>query len=301
MLFSQPSKKAQDLIRDILSVCGEKHNLQVNDTNFLRLFKLHNHHSKILMVTAREVEAFLDLKKNFDEERATFSAKDQVDLIFEFQAYIEEQITVAQQSMALEFNFSFLGENAANEAGHVANMTNQLRVILQAIRIEALNYQSDHGANDLRQCPHCGLLWAKVVGCDGGTTCGLIPEGLNDLRDKSYGIMATFNFSWLKGSKGKKGKLNISKRGTQKAKVHARASSGQGCGKSINWSSMKQVPLPQELMEGKITTDDVKDLPPAASGFKETVATLLNDYRDKMSLGNKPTTKTNSLFNVFKN
>ena len=203
--------------------------------------------------------------------------------------------------MALEFNFSFLGENAANEAGHVANMTNQLRVILQAIRIEALNYQSDHGANNLRQCPHCGLLWAKVVGCDGGTTCGLIPIGLNDLRDNSYGIMATFNFSWLKGSKGKKGKLNISKRGTKKAKVHARASSGSlGCGKSINWSSMKQVPLPQELMEGKITTDDVKDLPPAASGFKETVATLLNDYRDKMSLGNKPPTKTNSLFNVFK-
>ena len=202
--------------------------------------------------------------------------------------------------MALEFNFSFLGENAANEAGHVANMTNQLRVILQAIRIEALNYQSDHGANNLRECPHCGLLWAKVDGCDGDTTCGEIPEGLNDLRDKSYGIMATFNFSWLKGSKGKKGKLNISKRGTKKAKVHARASSGQGCGKSINWSSMKQVPLPQELMEGKITTDDVKDLPPSASGFKETVATLLNDYRDKMSLGNKPTTKTNSLFNVFK-
>ena len=91
MLFSQPSKKAQDLIRDILNVCGEKHNLQVNDTNFLRLFKLHNNHSKILMVTAREVEAFLDLKKIFDEVKATYNAKDQVDLIFEFQAYIEEQ------------------------------------------------------------------------------------------------------------------------------------------------------------------------------------------------------------------
>ena len=298
MLFSQPSKKAQDLIRDILSVCGEQHNLQVNDTNFLRLFKLHNNHSKILMVTAREVEAFLDLKKIFDEERATFSAKDQVDLVFEFQAYMEEQITVAQQLMALEFNFSFLGENAANEAGHVANMTNQLRVILQAIRIEALSYQSDHGANDLRQCPHCGLLWAKVDGCDGNTTCGNIPT-CNDLRDPGFAVMAIFSFKWLKGSKGKKGKLNISKSGTKNAKKPQSPSSGQGCGKTIKWSSMKQVPLPQELMEGKITTDDVKDLPPAASGFKETVATLLNDYRDKMSLGNKPT-KTNPLFKVFK-
>ena len=127
----------------------EQHNLQVNDTNFLRLFKLHNNHSKILTLTAREVEAFLDLKANFDDARTAFNARDQVDLIFEFQAYMEQQITLSQQSMAEEFNFSFLGQNAANEAGHVANMTNQLRVILQAIRIEALSYQSDHWANDL--------------------------------------------------------------------------------------------------------------------------------------------------------
>ena len=131
---------------------------------------------------AQKVEAFLDLKKSFDEEKAKFSAKEQVDLIFEFQAYLEDQITVAQQSMAEELDFSFLGAKGPNEAGHVANMTNQLRVILQAIRIEALSYQSDHGANDLRQCPHCGLLWAKVEGCDGGTTCGSIPATPNDLR-----------------------------------------------------------------------------------------------------------------------
>ena len=251
------------------------------------------------MVTAREVEAFRDLKAIFDEVKGTFNAKDQVDLIFEFQAYMEQQITVAQQLMASEFGFNFLGENAANEAGHVANMTNQLRVILQAIRIEALTYQSDHGANDLRQCPHCGLLWAKVDGCDGTTTCGSIPQGLNDLRDKSYGVMNTFSFRWSKGSKGKKGRLDINKSGTKNAKTQKGTSSGQGCGKSINWSSMKQVPVPEELMEGKITTQDVKDLPPAGSGFVESVATLLSDYKDKMTLGNKPT-KTNPLYRVFK-
>ena len=46
-------------------------------------------------------------------------------------------------------------------------------------------------------------------------------------------------------------------------------------------------------------TSFLRLIPPAASGFKETVATLLNDYRDKMSLGNKPA-KTSSLFKVFK-
>ena len=299
VLFSQPRKKAQELIRDILSVCGERHSLQVNDNNFLRLFKLHSNHSKILVVTAQKVEAFKDLKKSFDEEKANFSAKEQVDLIFEFQAYLEDQITVAQQSMAEELDFSFLGANGPNEAGHVANMTNQLRVILQAIRIEALSYQSDHGANDLRQCPHCGLLWAKVEGCDGGTTCGSIPATPNDLRDKSFGIMATFNFSWLRGNKGKRGKLNISKRGTKKAMVKTKTSEGQGCGKSISWSTMKQVPVPPELLQGKITTDDVKDLPPSGSGFRETVASLLHDYGTQMTLGNKPN-KSNILDKIFK-
>ena len=62
VLFSMPSTSARDLIRDIHSVCTEQHNLQVNDINFLRLFKLHNNHSKILTLTARAVESFLDFQ-----------------------------------------------------------------------------------------------------------------------------------------------------------------------------------------------------------------------------------------------
>ena len=300
VLFSKPSTSAKDLIRDIRSTCTEQHNLQVNDTNFLRLFKLHNNHSKILTLTAREVEAFLDLKANFDDARTAFNARDQVDLIFEFQAYMEQQITLSQQSMAEEFNFSFLGQNAANEAGHVANMTNQLRVILQAIRIEALSYQSDHGANDLRQCPHCGLLWAKVEGCDGGTTCGSIPATPNDLRDQSYGVMATFDFSWMKGNKAKKGKLNIRKNGTKKVKTQQRAHSrGLGCGASITWNAMRHAPVPPEFMQGEITTEDVKDIPPVASGFRKTVATMLNEYTRKMSLRQR-STKAHPYQKVYK-
>ena len=53
VVFSQPSTSAQDLIRDIHSVCGERQSLTVNDANFLRLFKLHNNQNKILMVTAK--------------------------------------------------------------------------------------------------------------------------------------------------------------------------------------------------------------------------------------------------------
>ena len=74
-----------------------------------------------------------------------------------------EMIEEAKKVMARENNFTFLGEAADNEAGHVANMANQLRAILHDIRIETLNFAAvDHGVNDLRRCPHCGLVWAKV-------------------------------------------------------------------------------------------------------------------------------------------
>ncbi len=38
-------------------------------------------------------------------------------------------------------NFTFLGENACNEAGHSANMTNQLKLVLYEVRTEAMAYQ----------------------------------------------------------------------------------------------------------------------------------------------------------------
>ena len=43
--------------------------------------------------------------------------------------------------MATELKFDFMGLNAANEAGHIANLTNQLRVLLFDVRTEALAYQ----------------------------------------------------------------------------------------------------------------------------------------------------------------
>ena len=52
-----------------------------------------------------------------------------------------------------------------------------------------------------------------------------------------------------------------------------------------------QVPLPEDFMQGAITTDDINDLPntPAASNFKKDVANKLKSYTSQMKLGQKPT------------
>ena len=121
-------------------------------------------------------------------------------------SFMTEEITNSQKRVASENNFTFGcsedgdltfdGESAANEAGHIANLSNQLCAILYDIRIETLQEgAAHHGINQIRKCPHCGLKWAKIVGCEGTTTCG---SRFWDLDSTTNGIMATFTFNILK-------------------------------------------------------------------------------------------------------
>jgi hypothetical protein len=176
------------LQRDILAVCKEEHKIDIESNNFLRMFKINNKMSKILRITTREVGDFKILKKNFDEARNGYKDKELVDLVFEFQAWMAEMIVKAQQRMSDEAKFTFDGDGAANEAGHVANMVNQLRMVLYDIRVMAAGYQTNHGINEQRKCPHCGEVWTKVEGCEGNTVCGNRPtrKYKHDVRDKTF-------------------------------------------------------------------------------------------------------------------
>merc|ERR1739838_807256 len=113
-------------------------------------------------------------------------------MIFEFQAWMHQEIFEAQKRVSNSNSFSFSGPQMANEAGHIANMTNQLKIVLFDLRVECLGQATGHGIDELRKCPHCGLVWAKIVGCDGATTCG---EQVGSF-DNRNGVMATFSFSW---------------------------------------------------------------------------------------------------------
>lgn len=225
------------------------------------------------------------MKKNFGEARKGFTGKDLVDLIFEFQAYMADQIVEAQKRLSEKNNFTFYGDGAANEAGHVANMVNQLRMILYDIRAECVRFQSEHGVSDLRRCPHCGLIWTKVEGgCDSSTTCGNRPTTANDIRNSAYSVLATFSFEWIGN------KLEIVKDGNKKVKSEKSSSSKfLGCGKAITWSEMATVAVPNEFTKTvKICTNDIKMLPPAASGFQEDLSDLIETATKAMKLSERP-------------
>lgn len=285
VVFSRISTKRETLLQSILKTCKEEYNLTVNDENFFKLFKIHNNHRKILQSTSDEVKKFSEKKKAFDEARKGFSGKDLVDLIFEFQAYMTDEIVQAQKRMSEKNKFTFYGDGAANEAGHVANMVNQLRMVLYDIRTECLGYQSEHGVSELRRCPYCSTVWTKVEGCEGDTTCGNRPSTVNDLRDSAYAVLGTFSFRWLDN-----GNLEISKSGGKTVKSEKPSSSSFiGCGRSINWKQMATVTVPSEFSETvKVGTSDIKVLPPTASRFKEQLSDKIGAAQRELNLPERP-------------
>ena len=285
VVFSKISTKRETLLQSILETCKEEYNLTVNDENFFKLFKIHNNHRKILLSTSDEVEKFSEKKKAFDEARKAFSGKDLVDLIFEFQAYMTDEIVQAQKRISEKNKFTFCGDGAANEAGHVANMVNQLRMVLYDIRTECLGYQSEHGVSELRRCPYCPAIWTKVEGCEGDTTCGNRPSNVNDLRDPAYAVLGTFTFRWLDN-----GNLVISKSVGKTLKSKSPSSSSFiGCGRSINWKQMATVTVPPEFSETvKVGTSDIEVLPATASKFKEQLSDRIGAVKRELKLPERP-------------
>lgn len=284
VVFSSMTTNRETLQNNILKTCTEKHNLTVNDANFFKLFKIHNHHRKILKSTSDEVKKFSDKKRAFDEEREAFSGKDLVDLVFEFQAYMTEEIVEAQKRMSKTNNFTFEGDGAANEAGHIANMVNQLRMVLYDIRTECLGYQSEHGVSELRKCPHCGIIWTKVEGCEGATTCGNRPSNVNDVRDPAYAELGTFSFRWRED-----GGLSITKVSRKTVKSERSSRPQFGCGKSINWKEMATVAVPSEFSETvKVGTSDIKVLPPTATNFQKELSGKIDAAGRNLKLSERP-------------
>ena len=275
VVFSGKNIPKENVIAEMRESCLEEpREMTITDENFLRFFKISNNNIKILKCSKRELNEFKTIKKDFYDYLLEADENDQVDLIFEFQAWMKEEIIEAQKRVSRENNFTFSGANTANEAGHIANLTNQLRAELYDVRAMALGYQDQHGISQLRRCPHCRLVWAKLEGCDGKTTCGNRMDGL----DGRKGTMGTFQFL------RKKGRLTIQKLGERAIqRVWGRRGKQQkvGCGREIEWQAMATVPVPEEFcIAPAVTTDDVKVVPQkAAKTFHDTFYDTVSNVR----------------------
>lgn len=255
-IFVGKDTTSASIITNILERCKSPQPFMINSTNFLKLFKINDNKLKILKSVNDEVSGFRMMKQVFETYlRSLCTEQEKVDLVFEFQAYMMNQIVEAQKRVSAQNNFTFMGDTAcvANEAGHIANLTNQLRAILYDVRTMALAYQNDAGVSALRKCPHCGLVWAKITGCNGTTTCG----NREDQPESRWDVMSAFTFQF----DGKQ--LLISKGGNRnRSRNSGGTGSGVGCGKSITWSTMAPVQIPEEFrVKTAASTEDIGVIP----------------------------------------
>ena len=165
VVFSNPSLPRGRLVAEMLRVCGRRFNLSIDEDDFFRLFKIHNNNLRIIRSSKREVELFKAIKREFDRQRPKVDKQREPDLLFDFQAFMLNEIILAQQRVAEENSFTFLGDGAANEAGHIANLTNQLKIALLDVRVTCLRFTQQMD-DVMRRCPNCGLVWVKIDGCD---------------------------------------------------------------------------------------------------------------------------------------
>ena len=239
----------------VLQRCGPPCNLTIDSSNFLRYFRIHDSNFRILRSVRDEVGRFKSMNEGFlgELQSGEWSEGDQMDMVFEFQAFMLNEVYAAQRRVSERNGFDFHSPNTANEAGHIASLTNQLRSELHDVRVLALAYQTTAGFAALRRCPWCGQIWTKVEGCDGETTCGH-RMGFPDGRPS----MATFEFLF-DGTQ-----LHVRRRGSRPVAKRLKIDGpGAGCGRTVAWDRMAPVRAPPEISETvpKVNTDDVALLP----------------------------------------
>jgi GTP-binding protein EngB required for normal cell division len=251
-VFVSDVNSGEALSREIHTASPEEgKKVDIDHESFLRIFKIAPTQRKVTSTVNREVKEFASIEQQFQELVAKHPAAEQKDMVFEFQQYMTQEISNIQARVTEQCQLDFLGPNAEEAVGHIANMTNRLRTVLHNLRVQGLKYQQQVGFdNGLRSCPHCGVIWNKVVGCDGATHCGQL---VNEIQ--GHGTMANFSFS-TQGSK-----LRVTKTGTRSVVARQAAKGfGTGCGKSITWSAMVPVQVPSELTAVTADATSTKDI-----------------------------------------
>ncbi|KAL4429653.1 hypothetical protein ABPG74_017062 [Tetrahymena malaccensis] len=83
--------------------------------------------------------------------------------------------------------------------------------------------------NKFKKCPHCGIIWLKVEGCNGNTTCGNRVFGKDIYLNSKYFMKYLYDFRALKWIKQTFNKSNLGN--------YEQIGNGVGCGKVINWET----------------------------------------------------------------
>jgi len=130
----------------------------------------------------------------------------------------------------------------------------RLRVALNEVVVyckSLLTYDLDDASdlrNTLKKCPYCHLVWVKVEGCDGETTCGNRPSSSNSRDGGTGGTFQPITPVALYIEKGANGHYVVRRKAIQQQAASATTTSKnfrlpfgvapanpQGCGRRFEW------------------------------------------------------------------
>jgi hypothetical protein len=192
----------------------------------------------------------LKLKKDFEDAvHAAYDDVDRNDVLFymvvqfkyELQMLLEDfQKEYGNQMIEIDF-FTFHIQMHNENLSLIDEFSQKIGKIMNYCP-----FDSTDPRNLIKQCPYCGIIWFKVEGCDGQTTCGNKVESPFDLLTKHFRrirfLRVDGRISWTKSL------LNeiVAKVRSFVPKTRIFYHQGAGCGKSIIWKDLP--PLKDELI-----------------------------------------------------
>lgn len=259
VMFSSESSSGSDLSQQLLHLARQVVPMQialdVDSQSFWNHFRLSDDHVEVLRSVRQEVvkcqEHLCDFQRFFDE--MTMSEHPDVvrDLVFEFYAFMQEEIPRANKRLRDKHCFSSVTELTVLERGHLANLENQMKSLFHGIRVTMAAYHQDSVHLNLRRCPHCNVMWTQPRRRDGHMNCGLTSS---DVRISAG--LTRWSFEFTEVGRLKVAQVQHAKSGLSQGEII------QGCGRPMKWEEMKPVSLEEVNGEemvggGAMTVADV--------------------------------------------
>ncbi|CAD8192737.1 unnamed protein product [Paramecium octaurelia] len=151
---------------------------------------------------------------------------------------------------------------------------------------QKMKSDKNHCFNFIKACPHCGIIWLKVSGCDGKTTCGNFPDADDEIFN-NYKTPQKYIFNITEKE------LNYSLNQVTYKPVqignYVKPQSGKGCGEIINWKEIPALTSNQlkELIDPGVMDYFAREIP--KENIDKTLMKAQQSVKDKVETIKKST------------
>ena len=98
VIFSDLNKTREELIENILVLCSDFYDINVNEDNFLKMFNIANNNLKILKSIRREVDKLRAIHQCYLIQKVNFNGQDVIGESYE--SFVRKRVLLKYQSQS---------------------------------------------------------------------------------------------------------------------------------------------------------------------------------------------------------